>query len=150
MNKDSRLISFNHHIIEDVVRRSGGKYTYDQVKDVFKSSVSFILNLATYTDNASISIPHIGRMCCNLGDMKKRLHNIQRLKDKSFILYDNQEAEYDSLIKKIDDLENDKKNGLLKRGSISSRANAVYMYDIRHGKSYDEIQTLQQQQYNIR
>ena len=48
------LISFDRDIVDEVVRRSDGKFTKQQVEWCMKASVSYVHHLARYTDNISI------------------------------------------------------------------------------------------------
>ena len=73
------LISFDRDIVDEVVRRSDGKFTKQQVEWCMKASVSYVHHLARYTDNISIRIPFIGYVICNLREMRVRRDKIRRI-----------------------------------------------------------------------
>lgn len=82
MPKNDFPISFESHIIDDVMDKTGGVYDRNQIRDVFRASISYANNLCTYTDNVSVSFPYVGDMVCNLHEMERRKHNLERLKSK--------------------------------------------------------------------
>lgn len=80
------LISFDRDIVDEVVRRSDGKFTKQQVEWCMKASVSYIHHLARYTDNISIRIPFIGYVICNLREMRVRRDKIRRILSRKVIV----------------------------------------------------------------
>lgn len=82
MVKNNFPISFESHIIDDVMDKTGGVYDRNQIRDVFRASISYANNLCMYTDNVSVSFPYVGDMVCNLHEMERRKHNLERLKSK--------------------------------------------------------------------
>lgn len=100
-----RLLSFDSHVIDDVVEKYGGEYTAQQVQDVFEASVGYITNLLRYTDVVEVRIPHIGSMVCNVHQMRWRYNLWTRRKEKGIELTKYQEAEYRALGEKIKDVD---------------------------------------------
>lgn len=101
MPKNDFPISFESHIIDDVMDKTGGVYDRNQIRDVFRASISYANNLCTYTDNVSVSFPYVGDMVCNLHEMERRKHNLERLKSKVEKLSKYQEKELQCLDIKI-------------------------------------------------
>ena len=88
------LISFDRDIVDEVVRRSDGKFTKQQVEWCMKASVSYVHHLARYTDNISIRIPFIGYVICNLREKIKAIEDMEGLKNGDPLIRDNHEAMY--------------------------------------------------------
>lgn len=143
---DRSLISFDRDIVDEVVRRSGGKFTKQQVEWCMKASVSYIHHLARYTDNISIRIPFIGYVICNLREMRVRRDKIRRIYVKEGDRYPDERMpiELDCLDKKIKVIE-----GMegLKNGDPLIRDNHEAMYQCRYGMTWEQLQDFQQQQF---
>lgn len=147
-NVDRRLISFDRDIIDEVVSRSGGKFTKGQVEWCMKASVSYIHHLARYTDNISIRIPFIGNVICNLREMRVRRDKLLRIRDREGGWPDDRmPIELDCLNDKIKVMED---LGNLKEGDPMIRDNHASMYNMRHGLTWEELQDFQQQQFKRR
>lgn len=95
-----RLISFDSHIIDDVMRKVGDEYTRDQVEDVLNSSISYINCLCKYTDNVEVVIPGIGNMSCNLSQMDIKRRRLSKKLDKNKILSEEEAIELECLDKR--------------------------------------------------
>ena len=74
---DRSLISFDRDIVDEVVRRSGGKFTKQQVEWCMKASVSYIHHLARYPDKKI-----------------KEIEGMEGLKNGDPLIRDNHEAMY--------------------------------------------------------
>ncbi len=149
MKSNGRLISFESHIVDDVVKKAGGKYTASQVRDVFRSSVSYINNLCLYSENTEVSIPYIGKMVCNMVEMKNRHHNLTRLKNKIGCIADFQDKELFVLGIKIDDIYDYVKRNNVKNGNMLIKYNKSSIFKSRKGYTFKEIQSIQDQEFNF-
>lgn len=65
-------------VVDEVYERLGGKYTREQIFDVFDASISYIHSIMKYTDNMAIRIPHIGHMWVNEREMMMRRDCIKK------------------------------------------------------------------------
>lgn len=142
-----RLISFESHIVDDVVRKTGGKYTPSQVRDLFRASVSYINNLCRYGDVLTVSVPYIGKVVCNLLEMRRRQHNLQRLESKFGSLSAPQRQELEGLNTKIRDLEEYAGRNQIKGGDAFIRWNKPSLQYMRHGYKFEEIQKIQDNEF---
>lgn len=140
------LISFDRDILDEVVRRSDGKFTKQQVEWCMKASVSYIHHLSRYTDNISIRIPFIGYVICNLREMRVRRDKIRRIFVKEGNRYPDERMpiELDCLDKKINAIED--MEGL-KNGDPLIRDNHEAMYQCRYGMTWEQLQDFQQKQF---
>ena len=118
MPKNDFPISFESHIIDDVMDKTGGVYDRNQIRDVFRASISYANNLCTYTDNVSVSFPYVGDMVCNLHEMERRKHNLERLKSKVEKLSKYQEKELQCLDIKIRMIKDVYNSGEIKGGDM--------------------------------
>lgn len=136
------LISFESHIVDEVVSRFDGKYTPDQIRDVYRASIGYINNLLKYTDNVSVRIPHVGEVVCNRNQMYARTKHIERLRMKGYGSHDL-DVEYDALVKKISDADEYKSTHDVKRGTPLFKHYARMMRLDRLGYSFRELQKIQ-------
>lgn len=86
------LISFEKNIVDDVYEKFEGKYTKEQIFDVFDSSVSYIHHLIRYEDAYFVRIPFIGMVAINLPELKiaqYRLTKKHKLKQREVIELEN-------------------------------------------------------------
>lgn len=140
-----RLISFDRDIIDEVVRRSEGKFTKGQVEWCMKASVSYIHHLARYTDNISIRIPFVGNVICNLREMRVRRDKLLRIRDREGEWPDDRmPIELECLDRKIKVIEG--QDGL-KLGDPMIRDNHSSMYNMRYGLTWEELQDFQSNQF---
>lgn len=143
MESKRRMISFESHIVEDVVRKTDGKYTPAQVRDLFRASVSYINNLCRYSDAVTVSIPYIGKVVCNLLEMKRRAHNLRRLESKTESLSAPQRHELEALDAKIPDVEEYVVRSHVKGGDALIKWTKPSIRRMRYGYEFSEIQKIQ-------
>lgn len=148
MAKNNFPISFESHIIDDVMDKTGGVYDRNQIRDVFRASISYVNNLCTYTDNVSVSFPYVGDMVCNLHEMERRKHNLERLKSKVEKLSKYQEKELQCLDIKIRMIKDAYNSGEIKGGDMLIKHNKLSIFKSRKGHSFSEIQNIQEQEFN--
>lgn len=142
---DRRLISFDRDIIDEVVNRSGGKFTKGQVEWCMRASVSYIHHLARYTDNISIRIPFVGNVICNLREMRVRRDKLLRIREREGGWPDDRmPIELECLDRKIKVIEG--QDGL-KLGDPMIRDNHSSMYNMRYGLTWEELQDFQSNQF---
>lgn len=141
-------LSFESHVIEDVIKKTDGKYTYEQICDVLHASISYAINLCLYTDNVRVKIPFIGEMVCNVREMERRKHNLERLISKGIVLYPYQKKELEVLGKKIEDIRAAQAAGEINPHSLLliDRMRNLKLY--RRGYSYSDIQKIQEEEFN--
>lgn len=142
-----RLISFDSHIIDDVMRKVGDKYTRDQVEDVLNSSISYINCLCKYTDNVEVVIPGIGNMSCNLSQMDIKRRRLSKKLDKNKILSEEEAIELECLDKKIDDIKRYNNLNKIKKGDFKINRFFNYLRFLRHGLEFENIQDIQQKHF---
>lgn len=107
--KNRRMISFEEDIIEDVFNRLDGKYSRKQLMHLFRASLNYAVSILKYTDAVTVSIPSIGDLHCNLGQMNSRLLDLQRIrKEKNYALPPDLKCEYEAIKEKISYLESEK------------------------------------------
>lgn len=143
----SRLISFESHIIDDVMGKTSGKYSKDQIRDIFRASISYINNLCRYSENTSVSIPYIGTVACNLREMESRKRNLERLKTKVNSIMPHQLTEAEVLQNKIVNALNYLKDNKVKNGDMLVKWNKKSIAKSRKGYNFKEIQKLQDQEF---
>lgn len=148
MEKKNRLISFDRDIIDEVVRKSGGKFTEGQVQWCLNASVSYIHHLLRYTDITSVRVPFLGEMVVNLREMKVRRNKLVRAREygKWGSRSEAKALELSCLEDKIKDVE-EAANGL-KRGDPLISDNHERQYQRRRGFTFEEIQDLQDEMFN--
>lgn len=142
-----RLISFDSHIIDDVMRKVGDEYTRDQVEDVLNSSISYINCLCKYTDNVEVVIPGIGNMSCNLSQMDIKRRRLSKKLDKNKILSEEEVIELECLDKKIDDIKRYNNLNKIKKGDFKINRFFNYLRFLRHGLEFENIQDIQQKHF---
>lgn len=142
-----RLISFDSHIIDDVMRKVGDEYTRDQVEDVLNSSISYINCLCKYTDNVDVVIPGIGNMSCNLSQMDIKRRRLSNKLDKNKILSEEEAIELECLDKKIDDIKQYNNLNKIKKGDFKINRFFNYLRFLRHGFEFENIQDIQQKHF---
>lgn len=142
-----RLISFDSHIIDDVMRKVGDEYTRDQVEDVLNSSISYINCLCKYTDNVEVVIPGIGNMSCNLSQMDIKRRRLSKKLDKNKILSEEEAIELERLDKKIDDIKRYNNLNKIKKGDFKINRFFNYLRFLRHGLEFENIQDIQQKHF---
>nr|DAX11312.1 MAG TPA: hypothetical protein [Caudoviricetes sp.]DAY19004.1 MAG TPA: hypothetical protein [Caudoviricetes sp.] len=142
-----RLISFDSHIIDDVMRKVGDEYTRDQVEDVLNSSISYINCLCKYTDNVEVVIPGIGNMSCNLSQMDIKRRRLSKKLDKNKILSEEEAIELECLDKKIDDIKRYNNLNKIKKGDFKINRFFNYLRFLRHGLEFENIQDIQQKHF---
>lgn len=142
-----RLISFDSHIIDDVMRKVGDEYTRDQVEDVLNSSISYINCLCKYTDNVEVVIPGIGNMSCNLSQMDIKRRRLSKKLDKNKILSEEEAIELECLDKKIDDIKRYNNLNKIKKGDFKINRFFNYLRFLRHGFEFENIQDIQQKHF---
>lgn len=142
-----RLISFDSHIIDDVMRKVGDEYTGDQVEDVLNSSISYINCLCKYTDNVEVVIPGIGNMSCNLSQMDIKRRRLSKKLDKNKILSEEEAIELECLDKKIDDIKRYNNLNKIKKGDFKINRFFNYLRFLRHGLEFENIQDIQQKHF---
>lgn len=142
-----RLISFDSHIIYDVMRKVGDEYTRDQVEDVLNSSISYINCLCKYTDNVEVVIPGIGNMSCNLSQMDIKRRILSKKLDKNKILSEEEAIELECLDKKIDDIKRYNNLNKIKKGDFKINRFFNYLRFLRHGLEFENIQDIQQKHF---
>lgn len=142
-----RLISFDSHIIDDVMRKVGDEYTRDQVEDVLNSSISYINCLCKYTDNVDVVIPGIGNMSCNLSQMDIKRRRLSKKLDKNKILSEEEAIELECLDKKIDDIKQYNNLNKIKKGDFKINRFFNYLRFLRHGFEFENIQDIQQKHF---
>lgn len=142
-----RLISFDSHIIDDVMRKVGDEYTRDQVEDVLNSSISYINCLCKYTDNVEVVIPGIGNMSCNLSQMDIKRRRLSKKLDKNIILSEEEAIELECLDKKIDDIKRYNNLNKIKKGDFKINRFFNYLRFLRHGLEFENIQDIQQKHF---
>lgn len=142
-----RLISFDSHIIYDVMRKVGDEYTRDQVEDVLNSSISYINCLCKYTDNVEVVIPGIGNMSCNLSQMDIKRRRLSKKLDKNKILSEEEAIELECLDKKIDDIKRYNNLNKIKKGDFKINRFFNYLRFLRHGFEFENIQDIQQKHF---
>lgn len=142
-----RLISFDSHIIDDVMRKVGDEYTRDQVEDVLNSSISYINCLCKYTDNVEVVIPGIGNMSCNLSQMDIKRRRFSKKLDKNKILSEEEAIELECLDKKIDDIKRYNNLNKIKKGDFKINRFFNYLRFLRHGLEFENIQDIQQKHF---
>lgn len=142
-----RLISFDSHIIDDVMRKVGDEYTRDQVEDVLNSSISYINCLCKYTDNVEVVIPGIGNMSCNLSQMDIKRRRLSKKLDKNKILSEEEAIELECLDKKIDDIKQYNNLNKIKKGDFKINRFFNYLRFLRHGFEFENIQDIQQKHF---
>lgn len=142
-----RLISFDSHIIDDVMRKVGDEYTRDQVEDVLNSSISYINCLCKYTDNVEVVIPGIGNMSCNLSQMDIKRRRLSKKLDKNKILSEEEAIELECLDKKIDDIKRYNNLNKIKKGDFKINRFFNYLRFLRHGLEFENIQYIQQKHF---
>lgn len=142
-----RLISFDSHIIDDVMRKVGDEYTRDQVEDVLNSSISYINCLCKYTDNVEVVIPGIGNMSCNLSQMDIKRRRLNKKLDKNKILSEEEAIELECLDKKIDDIKRYNNLNKIKKGDFKINRFFNYLRFLRHGFEFENIQDIQQKHF---
>ena len=141
-------ISFESHIIDDVMDKTGSVYDRNQIRDVFRASISYANNLCTYTDNVSVSFPYVGDMVCNLHEMERRKQNLERLKSKVEKLSKYQEKELKCLDIKIKMIKYANDSNKIKREDMLIKHNKLSIFKSRKGHSFSEIQNIQEQEFN--
>lgn len=139
-----RLISFDRDIAEDVAKKSGGKFTKEQVDWCIKASASYIHHLLRYTDVMVARIPYLGDMVCNMREMRVRRDKLKRVKSK--IGGEFEDPRYDIEIMSLDRKLEEYKDLMttLKRGDPFISDNHERLYQNRRGYSFEEIQDFQQ------
>lgn len=142
-----RLISFDSHIIDDVMRKVGDEYTRDQVEDVLNSSISYINCLCKYTDNVDVVIPGIGSMSCNLSQMDIKRKRLNKKLDKNQMLLDDETIELECLNKKINDIKRYNNLNKIKKGDFKINNFFSYLRFLRHGLEFENIQDIQQKHF---
>lgn len=142
-----RLISFDSHIIDDVMRKVGDEYTRDQVEDVLNSSISYINCLCKYTDNVEVVIPGIGNMSCNISQMDIKRRRLSKKLDKNKILSEEEAIELECLDKKIDDIKRYNNLNKIKKGDFKINRFFNYLRFLRHGFEFENIQDIQQKHF---
>lgn len=142
-----RLISFDSHIIDDVMRKVGDEYTRDQIEDVLNSSISYINCLCKYTDNVEVVIPGIGNMSCNLSQMDIKRRRLSKKLDKNKILSEEEAIELECLDKKIDDIKRYNNLNKIKKGDFKINRFFNYLRFLRHGLEFENIQDIQQKHF---
>lgn len=75
---DPSYMAFMEDVVNEVYLRFEGKYTKEQIWDVFDASISYIHSIMKYTENMSIRIPHIGHMWVNKREMMMRVQVIKK------------------------------------------------------------------------
>ncbi len=147
MNKKRRLISFESDIIEDVMKKTGGKYTYDQINDVFLASLSYISNLCRYTDNTKVVIPHVGEVICNRREMDLRRKKLERIKARGKRLMDYETLELKCLESKINDILSEEEKGNILNGDPLIKDNRRFIRYLKGKLKFENIQDIQQKQF---
>lgn len=147
MAKSDFPISFESHIIDDVMKKTGGKYDRNQIRDVFRASIAYANNLCLYTDNVSVSVPFVGEIVCNLHEMEKRKHNLERLRSKVESLFPYQKKELEVITKKISDIRSAYDRGDIKDGNMLVKYYKSSIFKSRKGYSFSEIQNIQEQEF---
>ena len=142
-----RLISFDSHIIDDVMRKVRDEYTRDQVEDGLNSSISYINCLCKYTDNVEVVIPGIGNMSCNLSQMDIKRRRLSKKLDKNKILSEEEAIELECLDKKIDDIKRYNNLNKIKKGDFKINRFFNYLRFLRHGLEFENIQDIQQKHF---
>lgn len=142
-----RLISFDSHIIDDVMRKVGDEYTRDQIEDVLNSSISYINCLCKYTDNVEVVIPGIGNMSCNLSQMDIKRRRLSKKLDKNKILSEEEAIELECLDKKIDDIKRYNNLNKIKKGDFKINRFFNYLRFLCHGFEFENIQDIQQKHF---
>lgn len=99
-----RLISFESDIIDDVYKKLGGKYTKEQISDVFTSSVAYINNICRFTDCMSVVIPWVGEVICNRKDMDRYIGKLKYEEERLGVLGESYRKERRLVFDKLDQL----------------------------------------------
>lgn len=144
---ERRLISFNSHIIEDVVKKSGGKYTYEQVEDVFNASTAFVINLMKYSDVMEVNVHPIGRVKMNLDQAKGRAGKLRRYIKRGMTLSKQQEAELEMLDARIKEVQEYLKDHKPIRNHMLFKSYKYHTYTIRKGDAFAKAQKIQEQEF---
>ncbi len=143
-----RLISFDRDIVEDVVARSGGKYTREQVEWCMAASVSYVHHLLRYTDAIAVRIPFLGVMEANMREMRVRRDRLLRIRDR-------QGGEFRDRRKGIELECLDRKLALgeelsrgMKRGDPFIADNHERLYQNRRGYTFEGLQDFQEEMFD--
>lgn len=129
------------------MEKTGGKYSKDQIRDIFRASISYINNLCRYSENTSVSIPYIGTVTCNIREMEARRRNLERLKTKVNSIMPYQLTEAEVLQNKITDVLNYLKDNKVKNGDMLVKWNKKSIVKSRKGYSFKEIQKIQDKEF---
>lgn len=137
MNKN--YLYFSEDVVDIVFDKLKGKFTKEQIFDVFDTSISFIHDTMRYTDVVSIYIRYIGFMSANKKQMVERKNQIEKIiKSRKRRSFDSLNKELECLNKKIaiiDSPEYDIR-------PITSDINRS-IYNMRMGKKWDDVQEFQ-------
>lgn len=146
--KDRRLISFKEHIIDDVLKKTGGRFTKGQVSDVLFSGIAYIHNVLRYTDALEVRVPFLGTVSCNAEDMKFRAKYLERIEKDFGSMSENQSIEYNFIKGKVFDISYLKESGLIKNGNPLCGHYGERIHASKAGHSFEEIQDLQNKEYS--
>lgn len=128
-----RILAFSCDVVDEVYSRLEGRYSREQIFDVFDASISFIHHTMTSSLTLSLYIQNLGYMLVSLPDMEKRLKTLEKK-----ALTDVEKKEMESLRKRIDDVRENYMNY-----RVITRDVKTSIHGLTRGKSLDYIQEFQ-------
>ena len=139
-----RKFSVSKDIIQDVYEKFNGKYTEEQIEDVFNASLNYIYHLARFTDAIRINIPFVGYVEMNKDQMEKKYLRMSKYYgNQSEVWSKGRIAEFDALRKKIKDVSGIK--GMY--GDTLTMSYAKHRYYIKSGDRMEDIEDFQNSKY---
>lgn len=140
------ILSFDRDIAEEVYRRTGGKYSVDQIEDVLKSSIQFARMLLRYTDVCRVRIPKLGYFYTNIRHAKRDLNSMSKIPEEYRKKYPAILVEEKALAAKIAAL-----TEYIERNKEKLPNSSLFTCDIaqkrkwqKQGRSYSEIEDIQE------
>lgn len=144
-----RLISFDEDIADEVVERTGGRFTREQVLDVWRSYVSYVRGILAQTDCVRVIIPNLGVLENNVTMINRRLAMIKYIYRCKGRLRTNNVRERDNLLRKRDViLEESRKRSMKDPAVVKNKRNInIKLRDMHMRYKWEEIQDFQAKEF---
>lgn len=118
--KSRNIISFDDDIINAVVDKLDGKYSYNQVRLVLESSVGYLNHICLFGDHLMIRLPGICQLCVNEKELQGRFRYLTRKKKNKL-----RDRELAAVTRKLDKLKD------LRSKGFKTYASPLFM-DVRY------------------
>lgn len=138
-----KLISFDSNIFKEASEKSGGKFTPDQVMDVWEAAVAYIHHVLRFTAQVGVRLPFLGTMFVNVHEMISRRDKLLRIKTKAKNWDKKKQAELDAITEKIEYLSQFD----YKKGDPYIRHTSANIRSMRKGMKFEEIQNIQNKKF---